>query len=415
MRFFKSFRLLHRRTKSDGDVATVVARESICQTSHDSLNTGLQNLLHSTIENSSLYIDAANFVPAQPFFDPVDLYVSSPATSSRLVEPAVHYNVLDLEAELATLRGVNQTLKADLVEVIKEASDARTALYTEMSTNASQKRQISIASHRIQDFTVAFARYEAIDGLLARIGLHKAVLDEALAAQEAGGDAEEVIVNAMTQSKNKTRGTLFAIAGPRYVASLNMTLQVRKELKGRRKITKFWKRAAQQDGKHKETITPSPSDISSIHEPLSPERQKAVDELIVRRRENAGRSPVASESTSSVNDATILAAYQMAIQKVPTDSDTGSSNFISVSASTSISASTAHAEVVTSLPPLASESIKFELAQHSVGKRFSSTKRQSQPSVLRQIDLNASTPSITPKRTAQSHILEYRRSAPVSS
>jgi hypothetical protein len=122
-----------------------------------------------------------------------------------------------------------------------------------------------------------------------------------------------------------------------------------------------------------------------------------------------------SESTSSVEGAAILTAYKIVADNVPSDSDVELSS--SMSTSSSDSASTVHAEVVTSLPPLASESIKLELAQHSAGKRFSmgSIKRPSQPSILRQIDLNVSTPTKIPNRAARPQIQESRRTYPVSS
>jgi hypothetical protein len=263
MRFFKSFRLLHRRTKSDGDVIAILAA---CKTTHDSLHPNRQSALDSTLQSNSLCGDALSFVPPL-LFDPIDLYLPPPshATSPSAI-PAASSDILNLEAELATLREANQTLKTDLAEVTKEATDARAALNAEMSTAAYQKRQVMLASQRIQDFTLAFARYEAIDRLLASIGLHKAVLEEALAALETGQSAEEVIVTAVRRAKTKFSGSLSGtttVAGSRYAASLNMTLRVRKELKGRKKIIKFWKRVAQQDGNHKDIITPSPSDISS--------------------------------------------------------------------------------------------------------------------------------------------------------
>lgn len=423
MRLFKSFRLLHRRTKSDGDIINIAGQPTY-QAIHDSLLPSRQNVLDVTLQNSSLCGDVFSLVPSLSF-NPINLYLPTPsnATSPLPSKNAAISDILNLEAELAALREANQTLKTDLADVIKEVTEVRAALYAEMSASAYRKQQMRLASQRIQGFTVTFARYEAIDQLLASIGLHKAVLDEALTALETDRSAKEVVVDAVRRAETKAGGNSLdaapptTITGTRHAASLNMTLQVRKELRGCKKVTKFWKQVAQQDDKHGDVITPSPSDISSIHEPLSTERRKAVRELIARRREHfvqARGLTSMSGSTSSVESATILSAYKMVTNEVLFDSN------VELSGSTlnSDSTSTVQAEVVSSLPPLASESIKIELAQHSARNRFSkgsTHKRPSQPPVLRPIDPNISRPFTIPdRRAAQTHIPD-RRTYPVGS
>jgi len=74
-----------------------------------------------------------------------------------------------------------------------------------------------------------------------------------------------------------------------YQSALHMTLSVRRKVRAQKKISKFWKRLAQEEDRHVDTATPSTSDLSSVREPLSPARQHAVDALIARRREwNSG-------------------------------------------------------------------------------------------------------------------------------
>jgi hypothetical protein len=418
MRFFKSFRLLHRRTKSEGDVIAVLAAQSATQTACGSLRPSHQDLLDVAFESSPLIADTGHFTPpknALPFFDPVDLYAPFLyATPPCILGPSADPTVIRLEAELAALREANRTLEADQVEITKEAADVRTALYAEMTKNAQLKRQVMIDAERIQTFTVSFTRYKAIDCLLARIGIHKAVLEEALAALEDGGNPEDVVMSAIKQARIKAdhTGPGTAITGHRtpeqYGAVLKMTLKVRKELKGHKKITKFWKRAAQQDGKHKDTITPSPSDISSIHETLSPERQKAVDDLAVRRREILTCGLTASDSISIAKDANLRASRVATVQSNNPDLSTASMSI-------SDTRYAIYTDVETALPPLASESIKRELAQHSTSRRSSRNRPVERPqlSVLRPVDLNILETFTILEPASQPRMSQRRQTVPV--
>jgi hypothetical protein len=66
---------------------------------------------------------------------------------------------------------------------------------------------------------------------------------------------------------------------------LNTILNVRRDLRDSKKIARFWKRAAKEDSEaHVDTVTPSISMISSIHEVLSEERQSRVATLMARRK-----------------------------------------------------------------------------------------------------------------------------------
>src|SRR6202021_2293845 len=79
-----------------------------------------------------------------------------------------------------------------------------------------------------------------------------------------------------------------AVTGPRtsdeYLSAIGMTLRLRREVKDTRKVVKFWKRAARETQEHAGTCTPSVSNISSIREQLSEERQTAVDDLLTKLR-----------------------------------------------------------------------------------------------------------------------------------
>ncbi|KAF7979855.1 hypothetical protein HWV62_40611 [Athelia sp. TMB] len=341
--------------------------------------------------DSSLFIEDISFAPTAEAVDALAItdhddvfgpfsFETPPRASSR-------------ENELENLRNANRTLKADLVEVTKEAADARSALYGHMTKSAYQDAQI-------RNFKADFQRYQCIDGLLARVGLHKAVINDALAVLAAGGNPADVIVLAIERANPKTvsKSPLASPTniGPRsqeqYVAALNMTLNVRKELKSSKKVTKFWKRVAQEDGLHADVITPSPSNVSSICQYLSPERQKAVDALIAKRRGNIAISESHSAASLATAETTVSAA---SINEPP----------LSASVSDSSNVST----IRSILPPLASDSIKQELAQRAGNKKpFSGPRSNSRSSVLRAIDMNVSASKRAAQRVAE------RRNVPVA-
>ncbi|KAJ7043351.1 hypothetical protein C8F04DRAFT_901841, partial [Mycena alexandri] len=120
------------------------------------------------------------------------------------------------------------------------------------------------------------------------VGLHQRVLGDAHAALRAGIDPDAALVDAIKEAAaipGSPWSTIIpSVTGPRtpdeYRSSLTLTLKTRKELRDAKKVAKFWKRVAHEDSQQSGIVTPSVSAISSIHEPLSAERQKAVEELI---------------------------------------------------------------------------------------------------------------------------------------
>src|SRR5882762_1780530 len=86
MRFFKSFRLLHRRTKSEGDVTAVLTAQSATQTACRSFSVQRPDPPNMTGESDSFSVDTINLTPPineLPFFDPIDLYAPLPYVTSH--------------------------------------------------------------------------------------------------------------------------------------------------------------------------------------------------------------------------------------------------------------------------------------------------------------------------------------------
>ncbi|KAJ6500346.1 hypothetical protein C8R45DRAFT_862764, partial [Mycena sanguinolenta] len=119
------------------------------------------------------------------------------------------------------------------------------------------------------------------------VGLHQRVLGDAHAAMRAGIDPDQSLVDAIKEAAavpGSPWSTIIpSVIGPRtpdeYKSALTLTLKTRKELRDAKKVAKFWKRIAREEGRPG-IITPSVSTISSIYEPLPADRQRAVQELL---------------------------------------------------------------------------------------------------------------------------------------
>ncbi|KAL6306885.1 hypothetical protein BKA93DRAFT_709320, partial [Sparassis latifolia] len=120
------------------------------------------------------------------------------------------------------------------------------------------------------------------------IGGHKPVLDRAYRDLSAGTDPEAALVTAIKEATARPDSVWATLLEPligtrtpeEYLAQVQCTLRARKELRDWRKRAKFWKRAAREADAHAATVTPSPSDVSSVVEVLPPARQEAVNTLL---------------------------------------------------------------------------------------------------------------------------------------
>lgn len=336
MRFFRSFRLLHRRTKSESDIISAFTNPSTYDDRLDSYygtrghqyTTSKAAAASGTLRYHPLDIE---FLP----FDPEELYAKSKCI--QLPTPSDHVTDV-LEAKMSVSNRTTENLHDDVADLHWRMAKMRKALNAEMADKQYHRCQAELRAEHIMELEAEVSRHEAIQSILGRVGLSKDVLERALAEDDAGRNGEQVIASAGIQCNRVEDSNSGRTSHPsdQYNAALNMTLIVRREMRGMRKIGKFWKRMAQNGGQNLETITPSPSNISSICEPLSAERKKAVDDLIAKRRlshlvhKNTHSNRTSPISTSTSSTSTILAP-----------------------------------KAFENLSPLASESIKFELGQIS--------------------------------------------------
>lgn len=262
------FRLLHRQTKSEGDVSTLAG------------------------------VTAPVFVPLEvslPSFDPTrELYASptDPLKDPTGPNPIDELNarIMQMESQLAYLKDEHSTLEQDLVDYRTDLLHTRTELYSEMLCSARHQQQTMDDFRTIQKLE---ARHQRFCTLLVDIGIPRSTVDVICQVIQSGnGSPDDILVDAIKDASNDNH-TLLSRLKPivtdertpeHYQSALNLTLNIRKELKSQKKRSKFWKKLAQEDDRHGNIITPSPSDISSIRQDLSPERQGALDALIARRR-----------------------------------------------------------------------------------------------------------------------------------
>ncbi|KAG2153757.1 uncharacterized protein EDB93DRAFT_1134630 [Suillus bovinus] len=294
MRFFKSFRLLHRRTRSEGDVSHMVSSPP----SSTGLSCSMEFRQAQYVKPISSSIVSGSAAPvfvsleaSLPSFDPAQLYQPRPTPLDTYTRTCIHQP----ESDVFRLRQTNAELADDLADVTNDLSRTRNELYTEMTKLARFQHQLARGMDHIQKLE---SRFQRLAGLLVDIGIPYFTVQRISDALDSDlGTADHILVDAIGDAVHDPEALLSslkpAVIGKavleQYQSALHMTLSARRKVRTQKKVSKFWKRLAQEGDRHTDTVTPSSSNISSIREPLTPARQHAVDSLAARRREaNAG-------------------------------------------------------------------------------------------------------------------------------
>jgi hypothetical protein len=216
------------------------------------------------------------------------------------------------ESDVFRLRQTNAELAADLADVTNDLSRTRNELYTEMTKLARFQHQLARGMDHIQKLE---SRFQRLAGLLVDIGIPYFTVQRISDALDSDlGAADHILVDAIGNAVYDPEALLSSlklevIGHPvleQYQSALHMTLSVRRKVRAQKKVSKFWKRLAQEDGRYADIVTPSSSNISSVREPLTPARQHAVDSLIARRREANGGSARYAFGGASVQGGLVL-------------------------------------------------------------------------------------------------------------
>ncbi|KAI0768302.1 hypothetical protein BD413DRAFT_447340, partial [Trametes elegans] len=116
----------------------------------------------------------------------------------------------------------------------------------------------------------------------------KPVVERAYCAVLGGAEPEaalvEAIKQAVAQPDSVWRRLLEPVTGVRtqdeYLAQVRCTLDARTQTRDWRKRAAFWRRAAKDDGRHADTVTPSVSALSDVGDVVPNERKTKVDEML---------------------------------------------------------------------------------------------------------------------------------------
>ncbi|KAI3619589.1 hypothetical protein WG66_002945 [Moniliophthora roreri] len=270
-------------------------------------------IVHSTAEvGKEVQPNLCSVLPRPPMLSPLIFAISSLETPSSLPLPtALPCTALPLPlsplpkktpanaaVQLETLRKRLYTLEEEKyeLETFVESLQTRTRLeqvhLQGIKCNSQASRlDISIIAEKNRFYkmgreTIAYERVNR-----QREAFAEALVDFRIAELvETGMEIEmleEVIVEAIRKASEDELSVwasiISAVVGPlapeNYVSAINMSLEARKELRSVRKIARFWKRSAQQQGSPTDVVTPSASTLSQVKEPLSLDRQKAMEQL----------------------------------------------------------------------------------------------------------------------------------------
>lgn len=302
MRFFKAFRVLHRRAKSatfvpgstgpeplDAAVPQIVRPSSLPvagpgQARDRGSGTTLFDFVTSKISTAPANFNHLNVGDRNRDRSHTGIWGSKRRSDGSLTR--------DSSADmLAMLQKEHMHLREALTMWIQEHAKAQdllkicdAALTTERKRTHALENQVARDQQLILSLTTGMQSYEK------RIGKTQASDDreqrKCLCASP-GYSNELALAPVVSVAPSESRVTVQSRrlrSLDEYSSSLRMTLITRKQLREQKKITKFWKsKALSVSNKHQDTVTPSTSQISSVYEGIPPERKPALEALMIQR------------------------------------------------------------------------------------------------------------------------------------
>ncbi|KAK7061114.1 hypothetical protein VNI00_000850 [Paramarasmius palmivorus] len=277
--------LPHRRAKSDtfmhfsnaqGDLASSNSASAIPTTIEAQVQPDL--LPHPPALSPLAFIPSPAQVlnPSISVSSPSPVHVSSP-TSAKQTPTGVALRFGTLKERLSVLEEERNELERVVEHLQDKIRKERDHSSSTSRQNTPSERTRTEAYEHVKRHRDAFAK------ALEELGLANTVDSEM--SEEAIIDA---ILKASEDESNAWTTILSAVVGPlapeNYVSAINITLEARKELRSVNKVAKFWKRSAQRNDGSVDLVTPSASTLSQIKEPLSPERQQAMERLRSERK-----------------------------------------------------------------------------------------------------------------------------------
>lgn len=452
MRFPRLTNLFHRRVKSDPEIhrlasAPLATLETRPVSAERIFDLALSPSSAFDIDTFISYSQPARFTfppstpqhaqltRARPSRPP--LAHSTQSTSTTLSSP-LRYRpadpVTDQESVVAILTQRIQDLETALIEECDTTAlipDLQVALQDERNArdaaegiNAALSKRVASLQEEVQElrgtlFSAVAAGQQASDAptsvlaerdrlrhfcrLMVTLGAHKPVIDAAYQNVVHGEDPEAALVDsikrATAQPDSVWRELLQPVTGPRtqeaYLAQVRCTLDARRQTQDWRKRANFWKRAAMEDGRHLDTVTPSVSALSDIAGELPIARQERVREMMTQLKDGelplrvspltAPSGLLADNSTPTVHDSISassssypqpeldLIADLVDPSSVPPDVSIPANSSSMVLPALSSSSTACMSSMYSNLPPLASETFR---ASHSIKSMSSRTSRR---------------------------------------
>ena len=334
MRFPRLSNLFHRRSRSDGALDDMRREPMATLPPRPVSANGIDELVLSSAhphEPSTLFAsDAGVPVLFTHPLPPVATSLHAVDQQPAAIFPALEQRIRELESALCHQYRANRRIPAleraltDCRAALESAHTASTnatseasslrarliqtqrVLHTALTTPPSADDRARVLAAENTAIASERLRYHRFIELLISAGAHKPVLSRAYNDVSAGVDPEEALIaairEALEQPDSPWTALLEPIIGARtpeeYKAQVRATLDARKDAKRWRKKAKWWKSRAIESGM-KAVLTPSPSDISSIVEELSEQRQHALGELRERRQGGKSGLPQTERSQAS--------------------------------------------------------------------------------------------------------------------
>ncbi|KAK7473165.1 hypothetical protein VKT23_001264 [Stygiomarasmius scandens] len=390
--FRRLSQLVHRRTKSDsaaterGPPTQFVSSLSLndVHASEQPFHPTLQSVLPPAPLMSPLIIHNSSFDSVTPQLSPPAHTVQPMPTSENATKvAAIHRRIREIQQDYHRVRASIDALQAEALQ----SKSASTSGITEQELEQCVKFADAV-------------RAAGLDGLAhVHNSTHSSVQN-----------FEEAAVDAIQEAADDPRGIWSKITdgvvGPRapkeYISAIATIIRNRWESRAVRKARHFWKKAAKENPNNANIVTPSASNLSELIEALSPERQRAVEELLKKRHSFAPRSGDhppeqvsngTDVSTSQFSSSSMIHSMPLSTTFSPRSQDPfTSSGEISQTKHSIIE----HPKVISSsnsrssaLPPLASQIFKQELiSSHSSERFFSSPSYKQARPVFGNVDLN---------------------------
>lgn len=381
MRFFKSLNLLHRRTRSETFVPGSAALPTSPLSNKEHIPDISSVFDFATSKFTAVPADFKYLRGAANVVDDVSAISRPHIPNRRDSQCTVIVPSLMVEENLRLREALNLWYQ-EYSKVEDLFQKSRADLLLEREKSRALQQQSARDRELILDLQKDLERYDhRLEKSRRRCRLGNA--DQYCSAVATNCDTDEpgstnslallpAPAPSMSRTTMKIEGKLRTL--DEYSSALRMTLATRRQLRNQKKITKFWKIKALDTGKCQDVITPSTSAISSVHEPLPPERRAAVEALMQQRGWPYSRS---LSKTSSLGN-----PDQKGLSEPQPFGQTAPSLIRSAQNTTthSLSDTASKSSSISRLAPLASESLKAEInlffGIQDTTKRFSTPHKK---------------------------------------